>query len=146
MRVAGLRELSAGVDALYLSARASLPAELLERLDRARRLAEDAPSSPPFQFGAEEFEVAARGWGKYRYSLRHPYVQLGFTPSAALPSVRVQPRAEALHGMGAAGVVTWIRDLLEGEVGPARLAVTRLDLYADFQGWELAVDSRHECR
>lgn len=38
----------------------------------------------------------------------------------------------------------WYRQLLEEESGPVLLTVSRLDLFADFQGWALDGDSRHE--
>lgn len=148
MRVSVLREVASGIDALYLSGRASLSADLLQRLELARTLVADEPSGPPFQFGPIDVTLAPRAFGKYRYRLEHPFALIGLSPSSRLPAIRVQPRAEFLHGEGAEGVVDWCRNVLEAACGPVRLTVTRLDLYADFQGWDLGVDSRHEflCR
>lgn len=148
MRVSVLREVASGVDALYLSGRASLPADLLQRLELARTLAADQPSGPPFQFGPLDVTLAPRAFGKYGYRLEHPFALIGLSPSSRLPAIRVQPRAEFLHGAGPRGVVDWCRDVLEAACGPVRLSVTRLDLFADFQGWDLDVDARHEflCR
>jgi len=142
MRVATLTELASGVDALYLSGRAAPPASLLERLESARTEAVALDARPPFQFGALEMRIAPHSFGKYRYCLDHPYGRIGLTPSSKLPALRIQPRAEFLHGIGAEATVDAFRDLIEAEVGPVRLSVSRLDLFADFQGWALSGDDR----
>jgi hypothetical protein len=148
MRVSKLIELASGVDALYLSGRASLPSELLERLETARASASESNIGPPFQFGDFEMTLAPHAWGKYRYCLEHPYGRIGLTPSSRLPSIRIQPRAEFLHGKGPQGVVDWYRELIETTCGFVTFSVTRLDLFADFQGWDLNGDQRDEflCR
>jgi hypothetical protein len=148
MRVVTLTELTSGVDALYLSGRASVPFELLERLDLARKTASEGVVGPPFQFGDFEFTVSGHGWGSYRYLLEHPYGRIGITPSARYPSIRFQPYAPFLHGVGSRGVVEWIEGLITETCGHVRFSVARIDLFADFQGWSLEGDSRHEfmCR
>lgn len=144
MQVAPLVELASGVDALYMSGRASLPFELLERLELSRQRSIDGGFGPPFQFGGVEMSMGANGWGKYRYCLTHPFGQLGITLSSRLPTFRIQPYAEFLHGAGPQGVVDWFKEIIENECGHVMLTVTRLDLFADFQGWPLTVDARHE--
>jgi len=143
-----LVELISGVDALYLSGRASLPGELLGRLEVARETAKRADEAVPFMLGDTEFELKPYNWHKYRYCLDHPLGRVGFTLSSHLPAIRVQPRAEFIHGSGPRPVVEWYRDLLENECGVVLFSVNRLDLFADFQGWELDGDMRREfvCR
>lgn len=142
MRVATLTELTSGVDALYLSGRAALPSSLLNRLESAREEAIALDARPPFQFGALEMFIAPHSFGKYRYSLEHPFGRVGFTPSAKLPAIRVQQRSEFLHGVGTGAAMNFFRDLLESEIGPVMLSVSRVDLFADFQGWDLVGDDR----
>ena len=142
MRVSLTTELASGVDALYLSGRAAIAGELLERLEKIRCEAIELDARLPFQFGSLEMTLAPHAFGKYRYSLDHPYGRIGITPSAKLPAIRVQPRAEFLHGVGPDSTADAFRDLLEQVVGPVRLTVSRLDLFADFQGWTLTGDDR----
>ena len=40
-------------------------------------------------------------------------------------------------------MVDWIRDLVGAECGPVLLTVSRIDLFADWQGWALNGDDRH---
>ncbi len=93
-------------------------------------------------------QLQPRKWGLYRYCLDHPYARFGFTPKDRIPAIRVQPRAEFLHGAGVEQVVEWSRSLLESLCGPVLLEVSRLDLFADFQGLSVSGDQRHEflCR
>jgi hypothetical protein len=134
-----LAELSSGIDALYLSGRSELPRLLLDELSRLRAAAEAAESAVDFELLGEPFLVEPRSWGRYRYRLRHRFGLLGFTESAKLPAIRIQPRTEHLHGVGPSAVVAWWRELLEALSGHVHLTASRLDLYSDWQGWTLTV-------
>lgn len=142
MQVPIPREVASGVDALYLSGRAPLPEPLLTRLETARELATTLGGSPPFQFGALEMSIAPHSFGKHRYCLTHPYGRIGITPSPSLPAFRIQPRAEFLHGVGPRAATQGFRDLIEDECGFVKLQVSRIDLFADFQGWDLTGNER----
>ena len=144
----GPHELASGVDALYLSGRAALPVVLLDRLHALRLIADQQEGSVEMRFGGLVMQLQPRKWGLYRYCFDHPYARFGFTPKAKIPAIRVQPRAEFLHGAGVECVVEWIRNLLETECGPVLLEVSRIDLFADFQGWSVNGDQRREflCR
>ena len=148
MQVDTVVELSSGVDALYLSGRAALPADLLAELNRLRLLADQQEAPIELILGGLVMKMQPRKWGLYRYCLDHSYARIGFSPKAQIPAIRVQPRAEFLHGKGVENVVEWARTLLESECGPVLLEVSRIDLYADVQGWNVTGDHRREflCR
>ncbi len=143
-----LRELASGVDALYLSGRAALSAELVGRLEAGRGLAETSGSSVSYRFGGEDWEIAPRGVGKYRFRLDHHRGMVGLSVSEKLPAISVQPRSEFLHGAGAEEAVEWFRQVIEAECGAVLFSAKRLDLHADWQGWDLVGDDRHRfiCR
>jgi len=140
--------LASGVDALYLSGRASLRSDLIGVLEIARSEAGHSRKAVPIELGGVEVSVAPHAFGRYRFSLDHPYGRIGLTASSTLPAIRVQPRTEFLQGAGPRGAVEWFRNVLEDACGPVRLSVNRLDLFGDFQGWRLSGDARHEfvCR
>jgi hypothetical protein len=142
------KELASGVDALYLSGRSLIPDTFLARLEAARSASYDMETGPPFQFGLLEMRMSPHGWGKYRYLLEYPHGRIGITQSSELPTFRIQPYAEFLHGESPRGVVDWFQRLLEMECEAVELTVSRLDLFADFQGWVLDGDARNEflCR
>lgn len=143
-----LTELASGVDALYLSGRALLSDGLLDNLELARIEATGSEQAVPFPLAGVTMAMAPHGFHKYRYCLDHPFGRIGLTASSNLPTISVQPRAEFLHGSGPRSAVEWFQQILAEECGPLRLWVNRLDLFADFQGWQLQGESRHEfvCR
>lgn len=129
-----LRELASGIDALYLSGRADLPYWLVNALERARTEAEASRHATPIWLGHEQFGVAPRSFGRYRFCLVHPYAQIGVSPSTQSPAFRIQFRSEFLHGAGVGVAIAWLRDQLESVCGPVELMVSRIDLHADWQG------------
>lgn len=144
----GVWELASGIDALYLSARPDLPKDFLSYLELCREWATDMRRPVPCEISGTYFGMAGHGWGKYRFCLDHPTARIGFSTSRHLPSVRVQPRAEYLHGVGPETVVAELRALLEPDLGDVHFSVSRVDLFADWQGWALALDDAHRfvCR
>jgi len=145
----GVRELCSGVDALYLSGRCELSESLFEVLEERRTSAEQAGEAVPVSLAGEEFFVEPRAFGKYRYRLAHPSGLVGVTASEHLPALRVQPRAEFIHGAGPAGALEFfdgVGEYLAG--GPIDWGLSRIDLFTDVQGWSLHGDDRHRfvCR
>ena len=136
----GLRELASGIDALYLSGSGELPNLLRSDLEGWRSEAEAARRGLPIDWLEETFVVQPHGWGKYRYRLDHEFGVLGFATGFRLPAVRVQPRAEHLHSAGPLAVLEWWSDLLDAVLGRVYLGVSRLDLFSDWQGWDLSED------
>jgi hypothetical protein len=88
----GVRELASGIDALYLSARADLPADLVSYLELSREWATEMRRPAPCEIGGTYFGMAAHGWGKYRFCLDHPMARIGFSTSRHLPAGHIQPR------------------------------------------------------
>lgn len=130
-----LRELASGIDALYLSARAVLP--LVDRLEDCRKWAGEVKRPAPCEIGDKIFGIAPHGWDKYRFCLDHRIARIGFTTSRHLPTIRIQPRAECLHAVGPEATVATLVDLLAPDLGELRFGVSRVDLFADWQGWTL---------
>jgi hypothetical protein len=86
--------------------------------------------------------VGAHGLGKYRYNLAHPSARIGLTTSRHLPALRIQPRSDYLHGIGPEQAVAELTELAGRLVDDPVLSVTRLDLYADWQHWQLTPADR----
>jgi hypothetical protein len=137
-----VRELAAGVDALYLSGRAALPSALAQRLESTRSLAEEVCAPLPFGFGGLEFVLAPHSWGHYRYLLLHDLGRIGLSTSTKVPPIRIQPKAELLHAVGPSSAVAGYCSVIEAELGVVQLSVSRLDLFVDVQNWELSAKDR----
>jgi hypothetical protein len=114
----GPRELTSGVDALYLSGRAALSTDFLAQLDAQRLLADQMEGPVEIVFGGLTMQLQPRKWGLYRYCLDQPYARIGFSPKPKIPAIRVQPRAEFLHGHGVENVVEWARPSLNQSAAP----------------------------
>ncbi len=69
-------------------------------------------------------------------------IRIGLTQSRHLPTVRVQPRSEQLHSIGPDATVAAVAELVRHLCDDVAFSVGRLDLYADWQGWDLTVEDR----
>ena len=144
---AAVRELASGIDALYLSGRVDLEDSFLDGLERARDRARASDGPVPYRLGGVEFGLAAHGWGRYGFRLSHEHGLIGLTASRHLPAIRIQPRAELLHGLGPRAAADTFLGLF-GSFGEIRWTASRVDLFADVQGWWPTVEERERfvCR
>jgi len=129
-----VRELASGIDSLYLSGRARLPESFLGRLERSKGRAAEVGEAIEFDLGGVSFGLSPYGFGRYPYRLSHEYGVIGFTPSEHLPAIRVQPKAELLHGIGPAATVDTFSSLASA-IATVEWSVARADLFADVQGF-----------
>ncbi len=136
-------ELASGIDALYLSGRGEPCGRWMSRVDELREAAQDFGGPVPVELGGLLFAVAPHGWGKYRYCLDHPIGRLGFSPSRHLPAIRVQPRSEFLHAVGPHRAVETFKAMLDPICQDLTFAVSRIDLYADFVGFDVDFEGRN---
>ena len=135
-------EVASGIDSLYMSGRVKAPNSVLDRLQTAREVANEADEPVGIEFGGVDFEIAPYKFGRYKYRLEHAFGLVGISPGKSLPTVRVQPWSEFLHRAGVEEVVRFYRRVIEREMGSVELGAARLDLYIDTQGWTPGVDER----
>jgi hypothetical protein len=143
-----LIELASGIDALYLSGRGVVPESLFARLAQGRAAAEELRCPLPLSFGGVEFSIAPHGFGRYRFCLVHENGRIGVGTSSKLPTFRIQPVGEFLHGVGPSAALMWFRQVLQSECDEVVMGVSRLDVFCDVEGWELFGEDRHRfvCR
>jgi hypothetical protein len=138
-----MRVIASGVDALYLSGMVErLPGELLVRMESAREDARRDDAAVEFVLGGMPVAMQPGPFGRYRYRLQHENALIGFTESRHLPAVRVQFRAQFLHAVGLDMALSWLYLVMEGADVDAVWQVSRLDLFADVQGWPLTAEDR----
>jgi hypothetical protein len=141
----GPRELASGIDTLIISLRGELPDLVALDLANAKADAIELQTAVEVIFGGVAWQVQPWSFGKYPFNLSHEFGFLGITTSKALPTMRWQPRAEALHGFGPSAIAQWLINLTESEVGPMSCTVSRIDLHADFQGLFFNADDLQSC-
>jgi hypothetical protein len=136
-----LRLLASGIDTLHLSAKGTVRAGVWEALEEAKREAQEADEAVPFEFPvtSQAFLLKPYGLRGYAYWLTSPDFELLIGRGARFPAALVQLHAAYLHSMGPAWSVDLAVQLLRLEVfaGVADVTVSRVDLYADGQGWDL---------
>ncbi len=137
-------EVASGIDALYMSGYLEAPQDALDRLKQAREVAEELDEPVDIQFGGVDFAMQPRKFLMYKYWLRNAFGSIGVSPKTSIPTIRIQPSSEFLHRVGPEVVVNFYRNVIEQEMGEVRLEISRLDLYADTQGWMPEIDDRHE--
>jgi hypothetical protein len=140
--VSGCRVVASGIDSLYLSGRASVPDIIWRLLADRKAEAQSSDGPAPTDLAGESVGVAPNGLNRYAYRLEHRYGFVGLSPSGSLPTIRFQPRAEFLHGLGPHAMVEWFDAWMRAAFGTVSLSVARVDLFADVTGWRVVAADR----
>jgi hypothetical protein len=136
-----LRVLSSGVDTLYLSAKGSVRPAAWEWLELVKAQAVEAREPVMFEFPVtgRRFAVKPHGLRVHAYWLSSPDFELIMGKNDRFPPAMVQFHSAFLHSVGMEAAVDAAASVLAEDVfaWPPELSVSRIDLYADVQGWEL---------
>jgi hypothetical protein len=142
--VSELKVLASGIDTLHLSARGTIRPELWEVLEQARLQAQAEEQLVPVELGdsGQCFNVKGHGLRGYALWLTSPDYELLLGKSERFPAALVQLHAAYLHSMGAEAALDLVVMMLRREIfaGECEIRVSRIDLYADLQGWDLEID------
>lgn len=155
----GVRVLAAGIDTIYASVREALDVDRLADALTMRSRAADSDDAVPWELhgAGRTFLVQPHGQRGYAVRLSAPSldVWLGLEGESARPTMYVELRSVGIHMAGveaavedAQRVVEWFCPSLQGQSSGAALTASRVDLYADVQGWapRLDDDNRFVCR
>jgi hypothetical protein len=137
------RVLASGVDTVHLAMRGVLRPEVWERLEEARREAQATDEVVPVELGGsgQAFNVKGHGLRGYALWLSSPDYEVLLGKSEKFPAALVQLHSAYLHSMGARAAVELACSAIAHDLfaGGVEVTVSRLDLYADVQGWPLEV-------
>lgn len=130
--------LSHGVDSLYLSFAGKLEPELLEAMEQLKAEAQKESLPAPISFSdGRATLVMPYGRHFYAFWVHCSDFDCFLARGEHVPPVSVQLRSEYLHAAGpraaAAEAEAFVSECLMASAKPA--VVSRIDLYADFQGW-----------
>ena len=133
-----LRVLSCGVDSLYFSVQGIVRDGWLEALEACRLAANGEPMRFEVGEGGTAFVHQGHGWRGYRHWLTCPGYDLMVGASPMFPPVYVQLRSEFIHEVGVSRALVEVVACLEAHFFDVSfsLGASRLDVYADVQGWE----------
>jgi hypothetical protein len=132
-----VRVLASGIDSLYLSFRGRVPVGRLEALEALRDAAQRDGAPVPIALPGRDVVVRPHGWGHYRYWVHCSVFEVFVARGDKLPAAYVQLRSHYLHAVdvheAVANAEAFVRGWIADGVEPP--TVSRMDLYADFQGW-----------
>jgi hypothetical protein len=148
--VTALRILAAGVDSLYVSVKGEVWDGLPLVLRRMVEMAEGETVPCTFREGGPDFLLRSHGWRGYPFWVTSPRFELYLGAAAPFPPAYVQLHSPYLHTLGAEDAAAEVEEFLATDVfhGQMEIAASRVDVYADVQGWEPRYDDflRFACR
>jgi hypothetical protein len=132
-----LRVLSAGVDSLYLSVRGELWDGLLPALADIRALGDEDGAVVQLHDDDYAFLMRPHGWRGYPFWLSSPNVELMIGAAKPFPALYTMLHSAFIHSIGVETAVAEVERVLRADIidGPVTLLPSRIDLYADVQGW-----------
>jgi hypothetical protein len=133
-----LRVLASGVDSLYVSFRGEVDGSRLDELEALKARAQEAGHPQVVDLGIERVAlVQATGWGRYRYWLRCGDFDVFVGQGRSLPAVYARVASSFIHEIGPTRAVAELKSfvLLAFQSEIAEAHCSRVDIYADFQGW-----------
>jgi hypothetical protein len=134
--------LAKGVDTLHVSGKGAVRADVWDQVDELRKLGELNESAELAEFPetGQAFFVQPRGLRWYSLWLSSDDYELLMSKSDRRPAVQVQLHSAYLHSMGVHDAMRLVGETLRKSVMTdtrVELGVSRIDLYADVQGWPL---------
>jgi hypothetical protein len=130
--------LAAGIDSLYVSVKGEVDAKGLDGLELLKVKGQETGQAQ-LVFSADDRKAVVQpsGWGSYRYWLRCGDFDVFLGRGQSLPAVYARIASEFIHEVGPlhalADLKSFVGTLLVSKVHET--VCSRIDVYADFQGW-----------
>lgn len=148
-----VRVLGAGVDTLHVSVKGELQDGVTVCFEQLQREARDAGSPLPVSFhDPEQTEFLFRGHGAHGqpYWLSSPRFEVFVGAHSRFPPAHVQLHSPWIHALGIEDAIGEVERTLTSDFfgGPVAMTTSRIDVYADQQGWWPHPDDFHRftCR
>ena len=129
--------LSSGIDSLYVSFNGEVGAERLNELEALKATAQETSQPSVLAIEARRALLQPAGWGSYRYWLRCGAFDVFVGRGKSLPPIHAQLASSFIHEVGPKRALDELRSFVELAFLPklAKALCSRVDIYADFQGW-----------
>jgi hypothetical protein len=134
----GVTVLSGGVDSLYVSASGHVAGGLTLCLSRMVEMAGGEPVPFSFDDADPDMHLRLHGWRGYPFWISSPRFELYVGASKPFPAVYVQLHSAYIHAVGLEAAAQETERTLLRHVFPKGFTpmASRVDVYADEQGWE----------
>jgi len=129
--------LSSGIDSLYVSFSGEVGAERLDALEVPKATAQGTGQPSVLDLGARKTLLQPSGWGSYRYWLRCGDFDVFVGRGNGLPAIYARVASAFIHEVGADRALAELRSFVKLAFlpEPTGAICSRVDIYADFQGW-----------
>ncbi|BDG60266.1 hypothetical protein caldi_13560 [Caldinitratiruptor microaerophilus] len=136
----GVRLLHVAVDSLAVTVYGEVPAPLVERWLNLKQEAReaDAPQESGLVFRGNHLLVQPWGWRSYAIWLQSPDLSVMVTNRTGYPPLYIQLRASYLYTVGPAKAWEEVAAWIDTWIMRNSARVSRIDLCADLQGWDLS--------
>lgn len=133
-----LTVLRTALDWLQVSFAGTLSDEFASTLPGLKERAQERNTPQPIEVGLAEFMVLEKARGHFAFVLKHPEFELMIAPNAPSGSAAASIRLSAFGLANTEPAALWAlaRTCLDELGCYSPLAVSRVDVAADFQGWE----------
>lgn len=132
-----MKLLASGIDTLNLSVRGMIRGPAWDLLADVQRRARDAEASELFSFPVTECRPF--GWRGYTHWVSSPDYEVMVRAVGEVPGGVGADPLRVLHSMGIDPALDQVERLLRQDLfaGPFKEGVSRIDVHADLQGWNL---------
>ena len=139
-----IRVLASGIDSLYVSFTGEVDAARLDSIEILKVKAQEAGQAQNFATDERKALIQASGWGSYRYWLRCGDFDVFVGRGRSMPAVYARIASEFIHEVGPPKALADLRSFVGALLDQAgETTCSRVDIYADFQGWVPGAEDYH---
>jgi hypothetical protein len=137
--------LAAGIDSLYVSFKGEVDAAWLDGVELLKAKAQEAGQPQPLQLAdGRKALVHPSGWSSYRYWLRCGDFDVFLGRGQSLPSAYARIASEFIHEVGPIRALADLKSFVGAVLEQVDETIcSRVDIYADFQGWVPVSEDYH---
>ena len=140
-----VRVLAAGIDSLYVSFKGETDAARLDGIEFLKVRAQET-GQPQLFLSVDDRKalVQPSGWGSYRYWLRCGDFDVFVGRGQSLPAVYARIASEFIHEVGPIRALADLKSFVAALLDQVDETIcSRVDIYADFQGWVPVSEDYH---
>jgi hypothetical protein len=140
-----VRVLAAGIDSLYVSFKGETDPARLDGIEFLKvRAQETGQPQLLLPVDGRKALVQPSGWGSYRYWLRCGDFDVFLGRGKSLPAVYARIASEFIHEVGPVRALADLKTFVGGLLDQVDETIcSRVDIYADFQGWVPVSEDYH---
>ena len=139
-----IRVLAAGIDSLYVSFKGEVDTAWIDLIELQKVKALETGQPQLVSAADRKALVQPSGWGSYRYWLRCGDFDVFLGRGQSLPAAYARIASEFIHEVGPITALAHLKSFVCALLGQlVEMICSRVDIYADFQGWVPVSEDYH---